>query len=146
MLNRWSDIDRTAAAMSHFRRRMDRLFDEIDTVNEVNAGSWPRAQLFDRGPNLILHAEVPGLADKDIKLTLNQDVLTIEGERPVTAPEGFSVHRQERASVRFARSVTLPCKVDVERVTASVRDGVLSVTLPKTPESQPRRIAVNSQS
>ena len=95
---------------------------------------------------MVLHAEVPGLADKDIKITMNQDVLTLEGERRVLAPEGYSVHRKERSSVRFARSFTMPCKVDVERVGATVRDGLLTITLPKTPESQPRRIAVRSQS
>ena len=146
MLNRWSDLERTAVLMNQFRRRMDRLFDDMDAANEVTAASWPRSQLHDRGPNLVLHAEVPGLAEHDIKLTMNQDVLTLEGERRVVAPEGYSVHRQERTSVRFARSVGLPCKVDVERAGATVRDGVLTVTLPKTPESQPRRIAVHSQS
>jgi HSP20 family protein len=124
---------------------MDRVFDDMDAASDVPV-SWPRAQLLDRGPNMVLHAEVPGLADKDIKITMNQDVLTLEGERRVTAPEGYSVHRQERSSVRFARGFALPCKVDVERVTANVRDGVLTVTLPKTPDSQPRRIAVLSQS
>jgi HSP20 family protein len=146
MLNRWSDLDRTAMMMNQFRRRMDRLFDDMDSVHDTSTASWPRAHLLDRGPNILLHADVPGLADKDIKITMNQDVLTLEGERRVVAPEGYSVHRQERSSVRFARSFTMPCKIDVERVAATVRDGVLTITLPKTPESQPRRIAVNGQS
>ena len=146
MLNRRSELDRTALMMNQFRRRMDRLFDDMDAASEMPDVNWPRAQLLDRGSNIVLYAEVPGLADKDIKITMNQDVLTLEGERQVTPPEGYSVHRQERSSVRFARSFTLPFKADVERVGAIVRDGVLTITLPKTPESQPRRIAVRTQS
>jgi HSP20 family protein len=149
MVNRWGEFDRTYTVMDEFRRRMDRLFEEIDPT-EGRAPSavqgWPRAALWDNGSALTLMAELPGLSEKDVKLTVNADVLSLEGERRTPAPEGFSVHRQERPAARFARSFAFPCKVDVERTTATVRDGVLTVSLPKAAESQPRQITVRSQS
>ena len=87
----------------------------------------------------------PGLSDKDVTLSLNQDVLTLAGKRGADAPKGYSVHRQERAALQFSRSVALPCKVDPEKATAAMKNGVLTVTLGKVAEAQPRRIAVRAQ-
>jgi HSP20 family protein len=62
----------------------------------------------------------------------------------VAPPEGYSVHRQERTASRFSRSFTLPCAVNGDAISASLEHGVLTVTLPKAPESQPRQITVKS--
>ena len=67
-------------------------------------------------------------------------------ERKLTAPEGYAPRRQERASFRFSRSVALPVKVDPEKVTAAVKDGVLTVTLSKAEEARPRQIQVKVSS
>jgi len=148
MLTRWDDLDRTVSMMNDLRRRIDRAFGEYEASGGrapvFGAGAWPRAALWDNGSALVVTAEVPGLTEKDVKLTVNQDVLTIEGERRVDAPKGYSVHRQERTPIRFARSFAFPCRADVERATATVKDGVLTVTLPKAPEAQPRQIAVRA--
>ena len=150
MLTRWTDFDRSVTAMDEFRRRMDRLFDEVDGRRlpgySGQEAPWPRANLWDTGANLVFTAEVPGLTEKDLKLTVHQDVLALEGERKVQAPEGYSVHRRERVGFRFARSFTLPCAVDMERTAASVKNGVLTVTLPKAPEARPRQIQVRGES
>jgi len=98
----------------------------------------------DNGNELYLYAEVPGLSEKDINVSINQDVLTVSGERSVIVPEGYRVHRHERSSVKFSRSFSLPCKVDLEKTTAIVKDGILSVKLTKAPESQPRQIQVRA--
>jgi HSP20 family protein len=147
MLTRWNDFDRTFAALDEFRRRMDRLWDEVETGYDgpATATTWPRSNLYDTGAALVLQVELPGLAENDIKLTLNQEALTLSGERRRDVPEGYSVHRQERGTVRFSRSFQFPCKIDPERVTATTRNGILTVTLAKTPESQPRSIAVKAQ-
>jgi len=149
MVNRWGEFDRTYTMMDEFRRRMDRLFEELDPTQGRAPSAvqgWPRAALWDSGKELTLLAGLPGVSGKELKLTVHADVLSLEGERRTPAPEGYSAHRQERPAARFARSFAFPCKVDVERTTATVRDGVLTVTLPKAPESQPRQIAVRSQS
>ena len=149
MLTRWSDIDRTFTMMDEVRRRMDRLWDEYDAGPSARAfeeqggrATWPRIDLFDTGAALVVHAEVPGLSEKEIQLTINQEVVTLKGERKADAPEGYSVHRQERPGLRFSRSFTLPTKIDSEKTTAVLKNGVLTLTLPKAPEAQPRQIAV----
>ena len=145
MWTRWNDLDTTFTLMDDFRRRMDRLFEDFERGGGVGlVAQFPRTNLYDTDDAYVVQAEVPGLGEKDIQLTVNQDVLTLSGERKTDVPEGYAVHRQERAPVRFSRSFTLPGTVDAEHVTAAVRDGILTVTLPKSPESRPRQIAIQA--
>ncbi|MBI5160230.1 MAG: Hsp20/alpha crystallin family protein [Micrococcales bacterium] len=140
----WSDFEQPFALLDELRRRMDRVWSEY----EVGREEVPRARyasgLEDEGRSLKLTAVLPGLSEKDIKLTANQDGLTVEAERKTEVPEGYSVHRRERPSLRFARSWTLPCPVDVEKITAKMTNGILTVELPKVPEAQPRQISVRA--
>ena len=141
--------------MDELRHRMNRLWDQYDFDRDDHdrvfeafgsrSGGWPRINLFDTGASLVVMAEVPGLSEKDLQLTINQDVLTLKGERKSDAPDGYSVHRQERTPVRFSRSFTLPSKIDPEKATANVQHGVLTITLPKAPEAQSRQISVRAQ-
>jgi len=147
----WSEVDEVFSTMNQLRTYMDRIFENNAISRSAGdrpflryAGTWPRANLIDGGSNLIITAEVPGLTEKDINLTLNQDVLTIAGERKVQAPEGYSVHRQERAAVNFSRSFALPCRVNPDHASASVKNGILTVTLEKAPDAMPRQITVKS--
>lgn len=147
----WNEFDDMFSTMNQMRTFMDRVFDDVWNGRlssgagwQLQAGTWPRANLIDAGANLLVAAEVPGLSDKDIELTLNHNVLTISGERKVPVPEGYSVHRQERPAVRFSRSFALPCRVNPERASASVKDGILTVTLEKAAEAMPRQIAVKA--
>jgi HSP20 family protein len=70
--------------------------------------------------------------------------VTLKGERKVDVPEGLSVHRRERHAVRFAKSFELPTRVDADKVTATLKHGVLTLTLPKVAEAQPRQINVKA--
>ena len=152
MFSRFSDASRDFALLDEFRRRMDRVWEDIDPswpANPANArahssSAWPRVNLYDGGSNLVLKADVPGLSEKDVHVTLNESGVSISGERKVAPPEGYSAHRQERSSISFSRSFTLPCKVNPEQTQASVKNGVLTVTLAKAPEAQPRQIAVQA--
>jgi HSP20 family protein len=138
-------FERTLADFDSVRREMNRLFDgNYRQSRAARSVGWPRIALFDQGANLVVRAELPGLNEKDVNLSIDQGVLTLRGERSAPPPEGYSVHRQERAHYRFARSFTLPCKVDVEKTKAALENGVLTVTLPKAPEEQPRQIAVRA--
>jgi len=145
MLTRWTDwrdIDRTFSMMDALRSRMDQLYGDFSEPRADVA--FPRLNLFDTGSALVLNAEVPGLVEKDIQLTINQDVLTLQGERKADVPEGYSVHRQERVPIKFSRSVTLPCRINPESASASLKNGVLTVTLAKAAEAQPRQITVKA--
>jgi HSP20 family protein len=144
-------MDEMFSALNELRTTMDRVFEDPTggrawSGKPLSAfgGSWPRANLIDAGPTLVLAVEVPGLSEKDIKLSLNQDVLTLAGERRSVAPEGYLAHREERPSLRFSRSFALPCAVNPDRAAASVKDGILTVTLEKAQEAMPRQISVKA--
>jgi HSP20 family protein len=154
MLTRWGDLDRTFSVMDELRRRMDRVFDEYGGYPYARPGleeetrasaAWPRLNLLDTGAALVVTAEVPGVADKDVNLTINQDVVTLSGVRNADAPEGYAVHRQERAAVKFSRSFALPTKIDAEKTSATMKNGILTITMAKAPEAQPKQIAVRAQ-
>ncbi len=143
----WGDIDRTLLALDELRRRMGRAFDE--TGGERGSGiagfaNWPPINLYDTGSELFLRAEVPGVSEKDLDLQVNQDVLTISGQRQTEVPEGYSAHRRERGAMRFSRSFTLPFKVDPELCEANLKHGVLSLKIGKAPDARPRQITVKS--
>lgn len=89
-------------------------------------------------------AELPGFADKDVKLDVHRGVITVSGERRTAAPEGFRASHRERGVVKFSRSLRLPDEVAEEHVKASMKDGILSITLPKRPEVKPRQIPVSA--
>src|SRR3954454_13977802 len=144
MFGSWNDFERTFAAMDELRRSVEQAYREENAFPVERTGAWPRLSLWDEGSNLVLKADVPGLTEKDVQLQLTQDVLTVTGERRSDAPEGYSVHRQERLPARSSRSFTLPVKVDGAGISASLKDGVLTVTMPKAAESQPRQITVKS--
>lgn len=154
---RYPDFERTFAIMDDLRRRMDHFYDEQELVparaslrGEFDrtprfGDPGPRIHLFDAGQSLVVKADLPGMAQSDLQLTINQDVLTLSGERKANLPEGYTVHRQERAPVRFSRSFTLPTKVDPETANAVLKNGVLTLTLSKVPEAQPRRINIQAR-
>jgi HSP20 family protein len=141
------DLDRTLALMDSLRRQMDRTFDTYERAGRnvsTEGGGYPPINLYDTGSGFLIKAEVPGLTEKDINLTLNQDVVTLSGELGADAPEGYSVHRRERAPVRFSRSFSLPSQVDPKRVEASIKDGILTIQLERTEEQKPRQISVKA--
>ncbi len=152
MLTRWSnfglgDLDRGLSALNELRREMDRIFDVYDRDAgraDLAGMRWPRLTLSDTGHQLELRAEVPGFSDKDINITIEQGSLTIRGERKPEAPEGYSVHRQERGVMRFARSFTLPSLVDTSKVKATLSDGILRLQMPKAEEAKPREIEIKA--
>jgi HSP20 family protein len=146
MTTYWMDLTDPYRAFDTLRRRMDQVFREYDAGGGTRARpmTYPRVDLHDNKEAFVLTAEVPGLTENDIKISATSDSLTIEGERKSGAPEGYAVHRQERGQLRFARSFAMPARIDVEKVTAAVKHGVLTVHLPKHPESQPKSIAVKA--
>lgn len=155
MLNHFSDVDRTLSVMELFRRRMDQMFQEeqrgapraytADEAEGLGHDGWPWLRFFDAGTSLVLKADLPGLTEKDVRLTVQQEMLSLTGERKPDAPEGYFAHRQERTPIKFARSFTLPCRVDSEKSTAVLKNGVMTITLPKALDAQPRQISIKAQ-
>ncbi len=147
MLTRWNDFDRTVFLLDNFRRNFDRLWEAPDfdgaeaRLGSLNA-SWPSVSLSDQGPTFLVQVDLPGVAEKDVDISLHEGVLAIKGSRRVEVPEGYTAHRRERENLAFTRTVTLPARVDPERTTATMKDGVLSIEVTKVPEAQPRKVAV----
>lgn len=130
-------------AFDQLRHEMDRLLFDFERA-APQGRTFPSARLEDKGASFVVSAELPGLSAKEVEITATGSTLTLKGERKVTAPEGYGVHRSERASYRFARTFELPAKVDAENVEASLENGVLRVTLPKAAEARPKQITVKA--
>jgi HSP20 family protein len=154
MFSRFRDLDRTHAGMERFYHQVDRLLQEqregphrdpTDEAEGLGRDGWPWLRFFDAGTSLVLKTDLPGLTEKDVGLAVQQNVLTLTGERKLDAPEGYFVHRQERTPFKFARSFVLPCRIDAEKSTAVLKDGVMTITLPKAPDAQPRQINIKAQ-
>ncbi len=157
-ITRWGNFDKmfddNFAELDQLRRRMNVLFRDFDpqeansprrhASGKYSSNGWPRTNLYDDGSTLILYATVPGMSEKDIDIQATADVLSISGERKLSTPQGYSAHRQERGGVKFSRSFALPTRIDVEKTTAAVKNGMLIVRLTKAQEATPHRIAVKA--
>ena len=145
MLRRWYDWNQDVALVDEMRRRMERLLEDYETGTPSLSGNWPRTNLFDAGDQLVAVLEVPGLNEDDIRIEAHLDALTVTGERRIVYPEGVTVHRGERSPGKFSRSFGLPCQVDLERTTAGLKNGLLTITMAKHPEAQPKKITVSAE-
>jgi HSP20 family protein len=107
-------------------------------------GVFPAVNIYDDGEAFLVRAEIPGVDRESLEITTRGNELAIRGERVVrTAEETASYHRREREGGRFRRVVTLPQRVDGERVSATYRQGILEVTLPRVNEEKPRKIQLS---
>ena len=128
--------------VSSLRREFDRLFGDLERAPSDATLNIPAVAFADTGEALTLRAELPGLSEKDIDISVTANVLTVKAARRTDVPEGYTAHRRERQSFSFAQSYELPARVDPEKVQASLRQGVLTLTLPKAAEAQPKRVTV----
>lgn len=150
MLTGWTDFEHTLRTIDRMQRRLDRAF--LDWQEPLQPGvrlraraTWPATNVFETKEAFVVKAEVPGLAEGDVSVSVEEDALVVRGERKTDVPEGYRVHLRERAPVAFTRKLPLPARVDADAVTASLENGVLTVTLPKAKEALPRQIAVKAR-
>ncbi len=130
--------------VSSLRRELDRLFGDLERAPAFAALSAPAVTFADTGEALTLRAELPGLSEKDFDINVTANVLTVKAARKVDAPEGYATHRRERQGFSFTQSYELPSRIDPEKVQASLKQGVLTVTLLKVAEAQPKRVTVSA--
>ena len=134
-----------------FRREMDRLFDDVFRGFGGLPGfagrsfSWPKVEISETDQEIKVAAEVPGLEEKDVEVLLAEGMLTLRGEKK---SETADKERQfsERFYGHFERRIALPAEIEADKVEASFKNGVLTVTLPKSAKAQERvkRIPVNA--
>jgi HSP20 family protein len=135
--------------MTTLRKDVDRLFDrffEPGWPEMPTLGEWqPTVDVTEDKDAVTVKAELPGVEQKDIAVSLQDGVLTIKGEKQAEKEEKDKrFHRVERSYGAFVRSIRLPAAVDAGKVTASFKDGVVTITLPKSPEAKGTTIPVKA--
>lgn len=140
----WSPFDQ----LTDLQTEVNRLFNSAGWGLPRRAdlgGLWnPSLDLFEDKDNIVVKVELPGVKKDEIQLSVHDGLLTITGERKSEeeVKEGETI-RSERFFGRFQRTVALPKTVAIEKSKANYKDGVLTVSLPKTEEAKPKQIAVN---
>src|SRR5437899_12627000 len=140
----WPVFDR----LTNLRDEIDRLFEsplqQFARKPQLLNGGWgPALDVYEDKDNVTVKAELPGMKKDDIEISLHDASLSISGERKSQSKhEDAETYRSERFFGRFQRTVTLPTAVDSNKVKAQYKDGVLTVTLPKTEEAKPKQIDV----
>jgi|UniRef100_A0A7V6A3S3 HSP20 family protein len=132
--------------MEQLQRRMDRLFQTLWGEPPLwRAGVYPLVNISETKDHVFVRAELPGVKPENLEITLKNQNLVIRGERQITSEgEEVNYHRRERESGYFRRVVRLPVPVDSNQVEATMKDGILTVTLAKPEEVKPRQIQVKS--
>ncbi len=140
-ITRWDP----AREFTNLQSQMNRLFAGVSAAGDdlMSTGFVPAVDIYEDEHAITLKAEVPGIEEKDIDVRLENQTLTLRGERKLEKEEKEeNFHRIERRYGSFTRSFTLPNTVDTENVKAEYANGVLSVRLPKRAEAKPRQIKV----
>ena len=131
------------------QREMNRVFDTVfgkhfGVSNRMRIGYvYPPMNVRETDDEFVVECEVPGLEMDDLEVYVAGDQLTVSGQRKGTVPEdGATLHRHERDTGRFNRAITLPGPVGSAGAQATLADGILTVRMPKTEETKPKRVAV----
>jgi HSP20 family protein len=135
-----------------FQDRLSRIFDDAFRASRgaseeewALGGSWaPSVDIYEHAGNLVLRAELPGIDPKDVDVRVENNVLTLSGERKLDSEvKKESYHRVERSYGAFSRSFTLPNVVDTDKIKAEFKDGMLRLVLPKKEEAKPKQISIS---
>ena len=145
-LIRWEPARELQSIQHEVNRLFGTFFDAPITASAgVPSRSWiPAMDLVEEKDEYVLHADLPGVSEKDVKIELEDNVLSISGTRKSeheTRKDGY--YRVERATGSFSRSLTLPEGVDADAIEASFDRGVLEVRIPKPEERKPRKVAIS---
>lgn len=131
-------------------RRLDNIFSLMNNARGqsmrpflTESRLFPLVNVKEKTDTFEVSTEIPGMKIEDVELKIEGETLTIKGERkPEELPEGASFHRREIISGAFQRSLTLPSKVDPENVSATYKNGILLISLPKEKKSAPKQITI----
>ncbi|MFW6065553.1 MAG: Hsp20/alpha crystallin family protein [Planctomycetota bacterium] len=138
------------APLARFQDEMNdlfgRFFEDFPLAGLSRTGAWfPPLEISEREDAVVVQAELPGMNREDIDISVQDNHLTLTGEKKETEEqqEGDFYHSERRYGT-FRREIPLPAGVDADNVDANYRDGVLTVTLPKSEEAKPRKIEIKS--
>src|SRR4029453_9794822 len=150
---RWRPVDQSmdpfrevVEIQSEMNRLFSGLFGRPANGSMTRDRVWaPAMDMEETKDELLVTAELPGVEEKAINLSITGDLLTLRGERMAPEPKPEGTYRGERWFGRFERTVTLPFPVQADKGKATYRDGVLTITLPKVEEIKPREIKIEVQ-
>lgn len=127
-----------------FDQAFDDLFPAVKTEDGITSKTWmPVVDIAEDAETITLHVELPGVPNEAVDVAVENQVLTVSGERKFEkSAEGKNYHRIERAYGSFQRSFTLPQNVQADKVAATFSDGILTVTVPKLELAKPRKIEI----
>jgi HSP20 family protein len=136
-LSRWDPF----AELADLRSRFDRMFGELTDAREH---AWtPAVDLKRDNGNLVLRADIPGIKPEEVKIEVQDDVLTVSGEHTETKEEkDKDFIRRERRYGAFSRSMTIPAGVEAKKIKAKTHDGVLEVTIPLPKEAKAETVQI----
>ena len=143
-VERWDPFREVGDFRSELNRVFDGFFGRTGTMPGGDRVWAPAVDMYETKDDLVVTAELPGVNEKEVQLSITGDVLSLKGERTLnqdTSQENF--HRGERWYGRFERHLSLPISVQADKVKATYRDGVLTITLPKAEEIKPKSIKID---
>jgi HSP20 family protein len=129
-----------------FQNEMNRLFQKFlgSDYDASTSGVFPPVNVYEDAVNFYLTAELPGMESSDIQLDVEENSIQIQGERRTEhEKENLCYHRKEREGGAFSRKLTFRDKIDTEKVSAALKNGVLKITMPKAQSSKPKKIEVS---
>jgi len=137
--NPWAEFERIRQGLDELSRAF--LGQEFAPLSRATV--YPPLNIYETGEAVVVKAELPGIQADDLDISVEGDTLTIQGKRPPRQEgEEISYHRREINYGSFSRAVTLPTKIDVDKIEAKLQDGILTITLPKAEEVKPKKISV----
>jgi HSP20 family protein len=122
--------------LSALTNRMDWLHDEMEP------SFFPPINAWEEGDKIKVEAEIPGVKIEEVEVSFENGELTLKGEKKFEGNDSATLHRRERLYGSFSRTLRLPWEVTAENISAELKDGVLTVTLPKAEAAKPRKVAV----
>ena len=125
---------------------LERMVDAaFGPVGRAGGGLYPPVNVFDQGEAYVVKAEVPGVTPDKIEIQVEEDTLTLRGERALTEPsKNAAYHRHERGQGEFRRVIRIPGRMAADEAKAEYRNGVLTITIPKAKEARPRRVQIQA--
>jgi HSP20 family protein len=109
----------------------------------TSQGPFPPINVFHQGNDLLAIIELPGVEKSSLQVQAKENTIRISGKKTISYPDGVSVHRRERISGEFDRTLSLPVQVDLDRIKAEYRGGILALSLPRPERDKPRTITIN---
>ena len=140
MVGRYDALD----ALFNFQRALEaRLESDWLRGGTTGTGAFPSINVFQQGDSLVAILELPGVSKSDLDIQAKDNSIRISGKKTVGYPENVSVHRRERLSGRFDRTLTVPMQINADGIKAEYRDGVLALFIPRADSDKPRSISIN---